>query len=469
MYQSQFTPASATSVQSNQQSFGAEATAQPDQRMESSASMKSQSTPPSSDQAQVLDYDFEDDDLDSLDIPDLPQSRLHFTNASQQSVYLISQPLPGNFIVADALAPFPQPAPQDKGYCKSKYQYDGSLEACLEQSKDSKYWDKEHADDIAFSDLPADGKVVPVGEILLKIRQRRAHPGSSDELNRDSRSRSRTISMNQDSLEVKNTLDRMERELAETKARLQEKLEKGKPANPVHASPLQSVKPEQHPLGDHEVKEEYHTPPEPATFGQPIKSEQDPEDVLAALGVTGAPKPVTATTWPDQYIGHGSPNDTHVSRSRSSSRADILGGDQHQKQSDPSQVPPEHQTNGSISYNQHFGPLPPPPMPFRQQPHPDGTDGSPLSAGLANVNPFGYSTNGVDHSNGNGNGFFTPPTDGQALSPTELRSEKSLSRKRHRDSSSDEEDAPKRRQEDDYTPKLKKRQPKVAEAYSRRW
>lgn len=112
-------------------------------------------------------------------------------------------------------------------------------------------------------------------------------------------------------------------------------------------------------------------------------------------------------------------------------------------------------------------------MPLGQQSCPDGTDGSPLSAGIACVNPFGINTNGVDHNNGNGNGndngngngFFGPPTDGQAPSPIESRSEKSHSRKRHRDSSSGGEENPKRRQEDDYKPKLKKRQPKVAEAY----
>lgn len=106
-------------------------------------------------------------------------------------------------------------------------------------------------------------------------------------------------------------------------------------------------------------------------------------------------------------------------------------------------------------------------MAFRQQSYPDGTNGSPLSAGLAHINPFDYNANGVNHGdgNGNGNGFFNPPAGGQVPSPIESRSEKSLSHKRHRDSTSDEEDTPKRRQEDDYTPKLKKRQPKVAEAY----
>lgn len=433
--------------------------------------MESQSTQPSPHKAQLLDYDFEEDDLDSLDIPDLPQTTLHFTNASQQPVSLIGQPLPGNFVVADALAPFPPPAPQDEGCCKSKYQYDGSLEACLEHFKDYKYWDKEHADDVAFSYVPPDGKVIPVDEILLTLRQRHAHPESNDDFNRDTRSQSRTVSMNQDSLDVKNTLDRMERELAETKAMLEAKLNKGRAVNAVQAPPLQSVKSEQPLHRDYEIKEEDETRPQSATSEKPIKSERNAEDVLAALGVTGAPKPITANTWPDQYIGHGSPNDMHMSRSRSSSKADIYGGDQYRVQSNPDRVASEHQASASMSYNQHVGPPPPPPLPFRQQSYPDGTVGSPLSAGLASVDPFGYNTNGIDHSNSNsnGNGVFSPATDGQAPSPIELRSEKSLSRKRHRDSSFDEEDTPKRRQEDDYTPKLKKRQPRVAEAYSRRW
>lgn len=316
MYQPQFTPAPPTPIPFNQSSFiHNKATAQPDQRTQSSASMKSQPSPPSPDKAQVLDYDFEEDDLDSLDIPDAPQSTLYSADASQQSVDLIGQPLPANSIVADALAPFPPPAPQDKGYCKSKYQYD----SFLEHFKDSKYWDKDHADDVAFSDLLADGKVVPVEEILLTIRQRRAHPESNEELHRESRSQSRTVSMNQDSLEVKITLDRMERELAETKAKLQAKLDKGKVANPVHASPLPSANSEQPSLRNHEIKEEYETPPQSAPFEKSIKSEQDTENVLAALGVSGAPKPVTANTWPDQYTGRGSPSDMYMSRSRSSS------------------------------------------------------------------------------------------------------------------------------------------------------
>lgn len=486
-YQSQFTPTSASPVQFNHETVSNKAMNQPGQRTQSLATMSSQSSLQSPQATQVSDYALEEDDLNSLDIPDLPQTTLPFTNVSQQPVTLISQPLPGNSIVADALAPFPSPAPQDEGCCKSKYQYDANFNECLENFRNSKYWDKEHADDVVFSDILADGTIVPVEMVMSIIRQRRTHPESGEECNRDSRSQSRTVFKNQESLEVNITIDRMERELAETKAKLQAKLDKRRAANSIDPSPLKSVKSEQPHLRDHEIKNEYQATPQSATSEKPIKSEQDTEDVLAALGVTGAPKPVTSTAWPDQCSGYGSPNGMRVLRSGSSSRADTwvhlpyttrkattmltyrpassAGGDQYQVESGSDQVAVKHETNDSIFSIQRSGPPPPPPIPFGQQSYSDGTDGSPLSAGTTNFNPSGYSTNSADHRNGNSNGFFPPSTDGQAPSPIEVRSEKSLNRKRHRESSSDEEDTPKRRQEDDYTPKLKKRQPKVAEAY----
>ena len=238
-------------------------------------------------------------------------------------INLIGQPLPSNFIVADALAPFPSPAPEDEGRCRSKYQYDPNFNLYYEHFKNSKYWDKDHADDVVYSDLSADGEIVPVDEILSKIQQRHTHPGCGEEFNRRSRSQSRAVSLKQDSLDLNTSLTRVERELAETKAKLQAKLEKGRAADPVEASPSQTIKVERPQLRDEDVKQEYQTPPQSATSEKPVKSEPDAEDVLAALGVTGAPKPVTATHWPDQLTGYGSPHDIRVSRSGSSSRADM--------------------------------------------------------------------------------------------------------------------------------------------------
>lgn len=72
-----------------------------------------------------------------------------------------------------------------------------------------------------------------------------------------------------------------------------------------------------------------------------------------------------------------------------------------------------------------------------------------------------------DHKIENGTTLSRYPMEGQFTPPTKLRTDKSNGRKReydHRDSS-EESETPGRRQADDVTPKLKRRQPKVAEAY----
>ena len=73
----------------------------------------------------------------------------------------------------------------------------------------------------------------------------------------------------------------------------------------------------------------------------------------------------------------------------------------------------------------------------------------------------------TDHHLENGNGYGRSANEGNSISPTKLRSERSNGRKREYDNreSSDESETPGRRQADDVTPKLKRRQPKVAEAY----
>lgn len=125
--------------------------------------------------------------------------------------------------------------------------------------------------------------------------------------------------------------------------------------------------------------------------------------------------------------------------------------------------PPIKYMNGSIPYSQQRGPPPPPPPP-RNPSFNDRDSHSPHSTGPGYINPYGYGTNGVDH----GNSYFPNQSGGHVQSPVGFRSEKSGNHKRsydNRDSSSDEEEAPARRQEDDVTPKLKRRQPQVAEAY----
>lgn len=79
------------------------------------------------------------------------------------------------------------------------------------------------------------------------------------------------------------------------------------------------------------------------------------------------------------------------------------------------------------------------------------------------MNSSAPSDNHVEYENGPGR--YT--ADGQPLTPSKVRSERLNGRKREYDSrdSSDESETPRRRQVDDVTPKLKRRQPKVDAAY----
>lgn len=106
--------------------------------------------------------------------------------------------------------------------------------------------------------------------------------------------------------------------------------------------------------------------------------------------------------------------------------------------------------NGSIEVPdpQVFGPPPLPPPPLRHH--------SCTSNGAAS-----------DINLENGNGHVRYATDGHPATPNKMKLERSNGRKREYDSrdSSDESETPRRRQADDVTPKLKRRQPKVDAAY----
>lgn len=115
------------------------------------------------------------------------------------------------------------------------------------------------------------------------------------------------------------------------------------------------------------------------------------------------------------------------------------------------------------SYPREFG-QPPPPVPVVQKhSFSEGVGIRPLSAeqNLGNHPLF------ADPVSTNGSGYNRQSMDEHYSSPAKAYPERLNGRKReydHRDSS-DEGEASGRRQVDDFTPKLKRRQPKVAEAY----
>ncbi|KAL9034600.1 MAG: hypothetical protein Q9214_006974 [Letrouitia sp. 1 TL-2023] len=91
----------------------------------------------------------------------------------------------------------------------------------------------------------------------------------------------------------------------------------------------------------------------------------------------------------------------------------------------------------------------------------DGVDETPFSVCSSNGNQNGHAV--LEKTNARGK----CSADGKPVSPTQSRPDKAHGRKRDysQQCSSDEGETPKRRQVDDVTPKLKRRQPKVAAAY----
>lgn len=106
--------------------------------------------------------------------------------------------------------------------------------------------------------------------------------------------------------------------------------------------------------------------------------------------------------------------------------------------------------NGSIEVPnpQTFGPPPPSPATLRH--HSDTSNSAPSDINFEN-----------------GNSYVRYAADGHPATLNKMKLERSNGRKREYDSrdSSDESETPRRRQADDVTPKLKRRQPKVDAAY----
>ncbi|KAL9128685.1 MAG: hypothetical protein Q9217_002678 [Psora testacea] len=416
------------------------------QRLHVSISNPQQSAAQANGEAVNVDEEPEEDDLNSLDIPDLPRS-----------TKLFGRPMPANFIVADALWPIQPPSAEAKGKCQSKYLVDAAKEAPLQSIKDSPYW-KDHEEDTIFIKIPNSGETISIADCRSKIKERQRHP-IDNEAPRKSRSQSRSVApRSAEAAEMAESLETLERALAEAKAKQAEMIRNRKRSKQKQQSEFEGQKQQRNFEDNTRIKLEHQSPPQSAISEKPGGPPQGTEDILASLGVTGAPKPVPK---PFGTVSKGSPpKDAALHRSRSSSK-ELLNT--HSVLTQYEQQPPLYQANGTAKVSQQYGHTahpPPPPPPIQNPSHNNTMVQSPDSGG---ADPYGYVSNSAD----SGNGHYIYGTDGQAASPTQYRSDQSLSRKRsydQRESSSEESDSS-RRQEDDITPKHKKRQPKVAAAY----
>ena len=414
-----------------------------------SVSMRSETASASPYENELALKEVEDDDLSLLDIPDLPKSITQQNDGSHlpnvvvsPPASLTSMPLPANFVVADALYPIPPPGPEDGERCQSKYLRGQTSKSICEHISASKFW-KDHKDDTVFLTRPGDEAVIHIDEARAQLKHRRMYGETNSDLNRQTRSLSQNGNVRKDSSDVLSQVEKLEREIAEMK----EKMRKKTLAKAEQTSPSSAVAEPSPSVNLTNVKEEQASPPQSATVEVAPKFNHNTEELLAALGVTGSPKPVTA------------PNMTYGDLQYSPPPLD--------RNSNDTPRPQELRNGDHTTYSSISGLLPPPPPPppsFQQMSLPDGMDGSPTSTELGDLNGHAVNTNGVD----SGNGYYSTGPDGEMLSPDQSRYENARGRKRshnRRDSSSDEDDVPARRQEDDVTPKLKRRQPKVAAAY----
>lgn len=415
-----------------------------------SLSIRSQPMSTSNSKQEEMTENVDEIDLDSLDIPDLTEesscsNKKTFLPNTVVSppVSLIGMPLPANFVVADALYPIPPPAPETQGCCQSKYLRDNVSETLCTNIKLSRYW-KDHKDDTAFLERPNEEDTVLVDEVRAQIKQRYIDGEAPDDRRRQSRSESRSsFAFKKDSAATRTRLEQLEIEKAETLAKIAAKEKQRALKRGEQVSPFPSTAVGTPGAGQTTVEEEQITPSRSAISEKPVTSQQSTEDLLAALGVTGAPKPVVTSR--AAYIAsmHDQPNGSRTG---------------------PAKLQGNIQGRSAMTYSPDTGLPPPPPLPVWQQPLLERANGSPPSTTPTFANGHSFNYDGAEPQPG----YYTNGTDAVAAFPIEGQYEQSSIRKRsfnRRDSSSSEEDTPARRQEDDVTPKFKRHQPKVAAAY----
>ena len=349
---------------------------------------------------------------------------------------LVGQPLPTNFIVADALAPFAPPALEDDGHCKSKYLSRMTLESLLQNIDTTTDWEKYKVDPI-FASIPHDGGVVSVEDLIAFIRPgdniEDSYPeyeAEGDEEDSQSPHRSRAVHGG-DSWDV---MDTLENALNATRAK---------------KSATRSITP----AG---VKEVHQST---TGFSEVGEGSHATEERLAALGVTGAAKPIHAPArpYPPPAPSTKEGAKTHEENSAGLRRHPSNGGYAPQYAG--------HPLDGVMgrSYGPYTGIIPPPPPPGRMQTAFDGANDSPRSAGSSHGTFHGYGD--FDEEHGNEHDPFA--VDEKPLSAVTSRPKTNGVKREHddRDSSGDENGKERKRQPDDAIPAWKKRQPKVAEAY----
>lgn len=227
-----------------------------------------------------------------LDIPDMPPSTVFLTDqtilSGASSFRLVERPLPANFVVADAFSPLKLSKYEDEGRCQSKYWVRGVLDDLSKNIRDSSDWDDLSQDPI-FSTISSDGQVIPLEDLISLYSSREVRKEIQEVENKDDEDLQELSSPKSDS----NTWDVMES--------LEHALSAGRRRQPESTSSTSST-----------LKDQSQPP-------------REPEEVITAVGITGAPNPVLPPANPyaspsQEQLQDISPDHTSRSRSRSLAR-----------------------------------------------------------------------------------------------------------------------------------------------------
>lgn len=234
--------------------------------------------------------DEDEDQLGMLNIPDLPQPDQVVPSGSPPT-RLVGRPLPTNFVVADAISPIGPPLQEDEGRCQSKYWGRGTSNHILQNIKDTGYWDDVEKDPI-FCSIPDDDHVIPLDMVSSTYRPQQAE-GNVQEPDPEPE-----IEQPEPTPEPETKGPNNDRDTPDIMDSLENALNASRHKQPNIA------------------KESNNTSEEES------EAPKDTEQVLAALGVTGAPKPVRAPARPYPPPSHEQgtqASSAHGSRSRSRS------------------------------------------------------------------------------------------------------------------------------------------------------
>ena len=266
------------------------------------SSNRSQASTPKSKPADPGATDDDCDDLSKLDVPDHPaaQGKVNQCLVIHSFVdlqidgpkpTLVGRPLPTNFVVADALAPFDAPALGDNGRCKSKYFEASDISEENQNIRDTEDWEKYQKDPI-FSDIVIGGNV-----ILLSVLDMIFRPVCVQETGEESEAL------------LPEATDRSPSE-TDHRDRPGDESPHDRSVNARRGSSASD--------GEHNAGAEQRSLP---STPHDQASGNATEDVLTSLGVTGSPKPVKVIQrpYPPPTPKDRTGDNGHLSRSRSAS------------------------------------------------------------------------------------------------------------------------------------------------------